>query len=442
MMFLSLISCLLSVSSQPAGVPLYNQVSFMNSLPLPARGNHSIGYLPSSISSLNSSFACRRLKMFKFQAKATGLATTLTMNTLPVSTPEFCSVSFNLYSFPDGAMIGGNFMGVFNRGSSSTGSTIGGNPGFIMEYSTTVNVSSAGWVMSNGTFYYLVIQTFTYSTIGTSCIIVLPYGIDTAKPPIYALLVEQGPSEMPCGSSPWIPVAALDGGYIHMSINGYGSTPSYSPYLRASITSTPTPGVLITSSSNTPTSSSTPTITSSSTPTITSSSTPTITSSSTPTTTISSTGTDTTTGSDTTSASASVSATGSPTQIGTSSSSFFIAFSSSNTPTPAASPVRVSITKNATAPIDTSLAAAAVSSGSVSSEATGNIIGGVIGAIVCTVLISGIIAFHMSRSVRTQVGKYTGIKEARSPISSDRVITMNPVNNLGSFDTAYHNNGF
>ena len=406
----------------------------MNSLPLPARGNHSIGYLPSSISSLNSSFACRRLKMFKFQAKATGLATTLTMNTLPVSTPEFCSVSFNLYSFPDGAMIGGNFMGVFNRGSSSTGSTIGGNPGFIMEYSTTVNVSSAGWVMSNGTFYYLVIQTFTYSTIGTSCIIVLPYGIDTAKPPIYALLVEQGPSEMPCGSSPWIPVAALDGGYIHMSINGYGSTPSYSPYLRASITSTPTPGVLITSSSNTPTSSSTPTITSSSTPTITSSSTPT--------TTISSTGTDTTTGSDTTSASASVSATGSPTQIGTSSSSFFIAFSSSNTPTPAASPVRVSITKNATAPIDTSLAAAAVSSGSVSSEATGNIIGGVIGAIVCTVLISGIIAFHMSRSVRTQVGKYTGIKEARSPISSDRVITMNPVNNLGSFDTAYHNNGF
>jgi hypothetical protein len=89
-------------------------------------------------------------------------------------------------------------------------------------------------------------------------------------------------------------------------------------------------------------------------------------------------------------------------------------------------------------PIDTPLAAgAAAAAASGASAPVSSIVGGVFAAVVVVAVIASVIAFNLSRTVRAQVGKYTGIKDARSPVtSSQSVIVMNPAGNAVS---VYHN---
>jgi hypothetical protein len=109
----------------------------------------------------------------------------------------------------------------------------------------------------------------------------------------------------------------------------------------------------------------------------------------------------------------------------------------SNTPTSAPVPVATasvsSSGKNLSVPIDTPLAAA----GAGATAPVGSIVGGVMAAIVVVAVIGSVVAFNLSRTVRAHVGKYTGIKDARSPVtSSQSVIVMNPA---GNGVTVYHN---
>jgi len=418
----------------------------MNTMPLPPIGNYSIGYLPAigtatgGAGGVTDMPACRRIQMFKFPALLSGIATMVTMNTLPSASPEVCDVGFNLYTFPGSQQVGTTYIGAV----SSMGSTTSGSPGNgppVYEVSSTLNVSSAGWYITNGTLYYLTIQPFTYNSVGGACNIRLPYGMDTTRPPRYAVVTQQGPIGQPCGVSPWTTVGAIDGGYIHMSIAGVpftSASPSQTAYLRGSVTASPTPtsvgmktsasptGTVTPTGTTTPTSgginpsgSDTPTGTDS--PSVSSSQTPTPSSSSSP----------------SASASSAVTPTVTPTQTSTWTQSQ--GMSISNTPTSAPMPVASasvsSSGKNLSVPIDTPLAAAAAATGA--SAPVGSIVGGVFAAIVVVAVIGSVVAFNLSRTVRTQVGKYTGIKDARSPVtSSQSVIVMNPAGNAVS---VYHN---
>ena len=420
----------------------------MNTMPLPPIGNYSIGYLPAigtvAGGGVTDMPACRRIQMFKFPALLSGTATMVTMNTLPSASPEVCDVGFNLYTFPGSQQVGTTYIGAV----SSMGSTTSGSPGNgppVYEVSSTLNVSSAGWYMTNGTVYYLTIQPSTYNSVGGACNIRLPYGMDTTRPPRYAVVTQQGPIGQPCGVSPWTTVGAIDGGYIHMSIAGApftSASPSQTAYLRGSVTASPTPtsvgmktsasptGTVTPTSSVTPTGTTTPTsggINPSGSDTPTGTDSPSVSSSQTP------------TPSSSSSPSASASSTVTPTQTSTWTQSQ--GMSISNTPTSAPMPVATasvsSSGKNLSAPIDTPLAAAGAAAATGASAPVGSIVGGVMAAIVVVAVIGSVVAFNLSRTVRAQVGKYTGIKEARSPVtSSQSVIVMNPAGNAVS---VYHN---
>jgi hypothetical protein len=438
----------------------------MNTMGLPPSGNYSIGYLPYITTGVAGSggatggatggttvgtnmSACRRIQMFKFPALLSGTVTTITMNTLPSAGPEVCDVGFNLYTFSGNQQVGTTYIGAVSSTSATTGIPGNGPPAF--EVSSMVNVSSAGWYMTNGTVYYLTIQPFTWNRAGSACNMRVPYGLDTAKPPHYTIVAQQGPVGTPCGASPWTTVAALDGGYIHMSIAGVpfvsasaSATPTQtqSAYLRGSVTASPTPtsvgmmtsasptgtvtptgtptgnGAIDTSASDTPTGTDSPSVSSSQTPTPSSSSSP------------SASSTASTTPSFDSLASVTASMTASPTP----------GASISNTPTSAPAPTAsysaTNSGKNMTSgkPIDTPYIAAAAAAGPAAP--VGSIVGGVFAAIVVVAVIGSVVAFNLSRTVRAQVGKYTGIKDARSPVSSQSVIVMNPAGNTVS---VYHN---
>jgi len=421
----------------------------MNTMPLPPIGNYSIGYLPAigtiagGAGGVTDMPACRRIQMFKFPALLSGIATMVTMNTLPSTSPEVCDVGFNLYTFSGNQQVGTTYIGaVSSIGSTTSGSPGNGPPTTGYEVSSTLNVSSAGWYMTNGTVYYLTIQPFTYNSIGGACNIRLPYGMDTTRPPRYAVVTQQGPIGQPCGVSPWTTVGAIDGGYIHMSIAGMpftSASPSQTAYLRGSMTASPTPTSVGMKTSASPTGTVTPTGTGTVTPTsagadLSGSDTPTGTDSP------SASSSQTPTPSSSSSPSVSASSTVTPTQTSTGSQSQ--GMSISNTPTSAPAPVATasvsSSGKNISVPIDTPLAAgAAAAAASGASAPVSSIVGGVFAAVVVVAVIASVIAFNLSRTVRAQVGKYTGIKDARSPVtSSQSVIVMNPAGNAVS---VYHN---
>ena len=240
--------------TQPITQPLPpNQTLIMTSLNLPAQGNYSIGYLPPAMIGLSNSSACRIVSMFKFPALMTGTAQTMTLNALPESIAETCDIGFTLFDFSTAKQVGTEFLGSFTN-----------QPIMALEEPITLDVSSAGWSMLNNSIYYLRIQTFTWNTAGTRCLMRLPWGLQTtsAAPPAggsaggaapkFAVVVQQGPANLPCGATPFTTVAALDGGYIHMRMTAMTiiSLPSPSP----SATTTPVVRGLSSTITNSPTS--------------------------------------------------------------------------------------------------------------------------------------------------------------------------------------------
>ena len=368
---ISLISSLHFVNSQMS----YGQVLLMNTLNFVPSGNFSIGYLPSAVLGQ----ACRRVQMFKFPALTSGNAISISMNVLPASTPEICDIGFNLYSVNSGLQIGDTFIGAF----ASSGGSGGTNPA-----GSTLNITSAGWKMAMGNLYYVTIQTFTYNKAGNPCNMRLPYGLYRLAPSQYGLVTQQGPDGQPCGSTPWTTLNTLDGGFIHMRISGI---------------TTPSPSNQAIGDSNTPTSSPT-------------------------------------------SMGVSDSATATPTSIGISDSvtatPTSIGITDSATSTPTSSPTSQEIktpTSTTTSmgpsysetsrPSNGPLAAAAVATPEAAT------IGGVIGAVVLVGLLGTAIACNLSRSVQANLSKFTGIKDMRSPMTRQNVITVNPVNDTTAFQT-------
>ena len=405
-----------SSGSSGGGVisPGFPSLMLMNTLQLRATGNYSIGYLPMQIVGQFNSSACRRVGMFKFPAIATGLATTMTINVLPMAQLEMCDVGFNLYE-SDGNQIGNTFISPIrippiNGGAAAT------------EASIYVNVTSANWLINSGIAYYLTIQTFTWDYAGGRCNMRIPHGLDTSVPSVYGILIQQGPADMPCGATPWTTVSTNYGGFIRMSISGnrlmstvsvsQTPTPTSMSVVYRSASPTPTPtsmSVVTNSASQTPTptsmtvvdssASETPTPTSTGTMTFwTSSSSSSNTATSSPTSTTTSTPTGTTLGS----------------FSGTSSSTTSGSFSGTSTPSsrPFENPQSISTTSQNSAP-------------SVSSS---SIIGVAVGVTVVLVFVAACITYKLNENFRNTVEKISGFKDARSPVSSKNVITMNPVN--------------
>ena len=221
--------------SGPIGPPLVppmpvNQTILMSSLDLPIQGNYSIGYLPPTMLGLTNSSACRRISMFKFPALGSGSIQTMSLNVIPETVRETCDIGVTLFNFPAQVQIGTQYIGAFTNTLAST-----------PEESITVDVSSSRWNIVNGSQYYLTIQTFTWNSAGGRCNMRIPWGLTstgsvagTIISPKYAVVVQQGPPDLPCGTTPWATSAALDGGYIHMRMTGFLDV---SP----SSTGTPTP---------------------------------------------------------------------------------------------------------------------------------------------------------------------------------------------------------
>jgi len=343
----------------------------MNTGPLRVTGNYTIGYLAVD----TNSSACKRIKMFKFPALMTGLATSLTLNVLPSAVQGICDTAFSLFNFNSGTQIGSTVVGAF----SSTGSA---GVASWFEISNTVNVTGADWQLVSGSLYYMTIQTFSYNSIGAPCNMRIPYGVSTISPPSYALVIEQGPIGFPCGAAPWATVAALYGGYIHMSIGG----------LPMPMRATFTHGQIKTPYSDLISGSDTPSASASSTPSPSASSAP----SASPT--------------------SSASPTPSPSVTGSEKAS--------------SSPMLTNLITISNTPVDTALAIAASSNSNVP---TASIVGGVMGSIAILALVLSIAAFKVSRSLREQFVKYTLFKEARSPVSRDSVITLNPVGSVTNY---------
>jgi len=381
---ISLIASLHFVNSQLS----YGQVLLMNTLNFVPSGNFSIGYLPSAVLGQ----ACRRVQMFKFPALTSGNAISISMNVLPAGTPEICDIGFNLYSVNSGQQIGDTFIGAFASGGGSGGANPAGS---------TLNITSAGWKMAMGNLYYVTIQTFTYNKAGNPCNMRLPYGLYRLAPSQYGLVTQQGPDGQPCGSTPWTTLNTLDGGFIHMRISGI---------------TIPSPSNQAIGDSNTPTASPT------------------------------SMGISDSATSMPTSTGISDSATATPTSMGVSDSETAtptsIGISDSATSTPTSSPTSQEIktpTSTTTSmgpsysetsrPSNGPLAAAAVATPEAAT------IGGVIGAVVLVGLLGTAIAFNLSRSVQANLSKFTGIKDMRSPMTRQNVITVNPVNDTTAFQT-------
>jgi len=373
----------------------------MNTQGLRVTGNYSIGYVPSADISV-----CRRIQMFKFPALMPGSATILTMNTLA---PALCDVEFSLYSFTDNKQVGTTFVGAFKNTAFASG------PGTVTtaETSTTLNVTSANWQFSSGALYYLIIQTLTYNTSGVPCNLRIPYGMDTTMPPKYAVVIQQGPVNQPCGSTPWTTAAALDGGYIHMTIFGLAPSPSPLATYLASPRSSPSAsqtGTQTPSQTPSPSASQTPSPSASQTPSPSASQTPSPSASQTPTSALES----------------SLTVTPSP----TSTISLFI-MSYSNTPTVAPSKTYA----------NNSYSGIAAGSG-VAPPQTGPIVGGIFGGLAIVGALVAAVAVVANKSVRATVNKYTGFKDARSPVSSQSIITLNPANQVmnytDKFDVSAH----
>lgn len=227
MKLLSLVSFISAVFGQASG-GLASNTMLMTSLGLPVQRNYTIGYLsPDMLAGTipATASACRRVGMFKFPALMSGNASSMTLQITPTTPQAYCDIGFTLYTFPGAMQIGQEYLGAFSEFQSSV-----------------VDVSRVGWRFTAGLEYYFQIQTVTWDSTGTQhCILTLPWGVSTTQPSLYALVVQQGPNEQPCGSTPWSLVDSLNGGFIQLAISAAPVTPTQTQTPSSSDSTTPTP---------------------------------------------------------------------------------------------------------------------------------------------------------------------------------------------------------
>jgi hypothetical protein len=168
---------------------------------------YPIGYLPPTIiNPLSNSSACRRVSMFKFPASASGIPSLLKIHFAPQMPAEICNIGISLFSFQDNSQIGQTVIGMFDTNTNNT-----------------VDVSKSRWSFVAGSLYYLQIQPYTLNINGTPCIIRVPYNTQQASAGAtasltFALVIQQGPLNQACGTSPWTSVTTLEGASIPMQI--------------------------------------------------------------------------------------------------------------------------------------------------------------------------------------------------------------------------------
>jgi hypothetical protein len=256
-------------------------------------------------------------------------------------------------------------------------------------------MSGTNWLMNAGTLYYLTIQTSTINgpIAGGRCNVLVPCGTDYTLSANYGVVTQQGPCD-----NTWSTLSETDGGYLHMSISG----------IPLSMTPTVTPSATPVKPADASVSSTTYL-----------SLTATVTSSGTPTPSV---WRFQVTDSDTSSASSSPSAT---------STISLIPMTNSNTPTVAPLPsISVSATYSKS-PFNSSNGALGANIGKEPTVSSGPIIGGAVFGVIVVLLASALLAYNVNNGFRNTFG----IKAVRSPVSSQSVITMNPVNNP---DTNYN----
>ena len=240
--------CITSVFAQSPSPPPPALV-FTDSTRFAITGNYTMGYVNNTAEN-----RCHRAT-HKFQAQASGTVDKLKMGVLSQAAAETCGISFVLSTFPGAVTVGSSLLTSFTDLVAATPGT---------DEMIVFNATASGWAVAAGANYTITILPFTWATggaAGTSgttshCVFQLPYG----KPGLpYAAIGQYGPTNQPCGATPWTTDLAGDGWGLQIMLNGRPNTvivPSASP------TSTPTP-----TSSGTPTPSSTGTPTPSATPT-------------------------------------------------------------------------------------------------------------------------------------------------------------------------------
>ena len=246
--------CITSVFAQspsppPQPSPPPPALVFTDSTRFAITGNYTMGYVNNTVEN-----RCHRAT-HKFQAQASGTVDKLKMGVLSQAAAETCGISFVLSTFPGAVTVGSSLLTSFTDLVAATPGT---------DEMIVFNATASGWAVAAGANYTITILPFTWATggaAGTSgttshCVFQLPYG----KPGLpYAAIGQYGPTNQPCGATPWTTDLAGDGWGLQIMLNGRPNTvivPSASP------TSTPTP-----TSSGTPTPSSTGTPTPSATPT-------------------------------------------------------------------------------------------------------------------------------------------------------------------------------
>ena len=248
--------CITSVFAQsssppPQPSPPPPALVFTDSTRFVITGNYTMGYVNNTVEN-----RCHRAT-HKFQAQASGTVDKLKMGVLSQAAAETCGISFVLSTFPGAVTVGSSLLTSFTDLVAATPGT---------DEMIVFNATASGWAVAAGANYTITILPFTWATggaAGTSgaashCVFQMPYG----KPGLpYAAIGQYGPTNQPCGATPWTTDLAGDGWGLQIMMNGRPNTvivPSASPTGTSTPTSsgTPTP-----SSTGTPTPSATPTMT-------------------------------------------------------------------------------------------------------------------------------------------------------------------------------------
>ena len=240
-----------TVSPPPQPSPPPPALVFTDSTRFAITGNYTMGYVNNTVEN-----RCHRAT-HKFQALASGTVDKLKMGVYSQAAAETCGISFVLSTFPGAVTVGSSLLTSFTDLVAATPGT---------DEMIVFNATASSWAVAAGANYTITILPFTWATggaAGTSgsashCVFQMPYG-NPGRP--YAAIGQYGPTNQPCGTTPWTTDLAGDGWGLQIVLNG---KPGIVVLPSASSTHTPTP-----TSSGTPTPSSTGTPTPSATPTMT-----------------------------------------------------------------------------------------------------------------------------------------------------------------------------
>ena len=222
-------------------------LTFTNTSSVRPVGNYTLGYVNNTLQN-----RCHRA-VAKFQAQQTGIVDTMSLGVYSRTTTETCGISFVLSTFPTAITIGQPLLSTI----TDLVAPILGTDEYVY-----FNATTSAWSVITGQNYTVTILPFTWATGGSAgipvvhCVFDVPYG----KPgPPYAAIGQYGPTNLPCGSTPWTADLAGDGSALQFALSGHAANvalPSSSPSYTPSTTSTQTPTP---SQTGTPTSSHTPT---------------------------------------------------------------------------------------------------------------------------------------------------------------------------------------